>query len=331
MGYLPAHAFTGLPHLAKLELEECGLTSFAPSAFKGLDNLKELSLSGNFLSEIPVDALADVSNLARLYLSSNKLGDTSTLPANLPSILPKLKSIRLNDNGLTGNHLSSRIFAFETNTFISIKLSQNRFDRFPTASISSLNAVLDINLRQCDITMVVKSDFEVGWRFQALDLSFNHITHLEVDVFDDLSRLVKLSIESNHFRRLSSNPIRLLARLSNLRTLDIGGYNELEEPPTLFPPSLVKLVMPNYTGCNPKSRINGSMFEGLNNLEELDLRLNRYREGIPERLLSPLWNIRTLFISGMELTSLARNTFAAQTHLKTLDLSYNYLTRLSIS
>ncbi|XP_051785787.1 leucine-rich repeat-containing protein 19-like [Erpetoichthys calabaricus] len=86
---LPENAFSALPKLKILSLEDNVISRMMPTSFQGLSSLQELYLCHNKIEILPPDIFKNLTNLKKLTLCGNKLQamkEDTLMPPNLEEL-----------------------------------------------------------------------------------------------------------------------------------------------------------------------------------------------------------------------------------------------------
>ncbi|XP_058791389.1 chaoptin-like [Phymastichus coffea] len=262
---LPERLFLGDVHseLRDLKLGYNFLEVLPESTFHNLTELRALDLTGNRIRALAADSIKDCPKLVTVSLVNNRI---STIDKDALNGLEELRFLHLEFNKLTS--LNFEAFATSGGPEFLLNVSYN--------SISSLNSSISI----INITR--------------LDLSFNNISYLSVDVFVNTPHLKTINLESNHMTAIEPGTFAL----ADLNTLILRD-NKIE--------SLRK-----------------QSFNGLTSLQQLDLSGNMLAQLTNEQFRN-LRNLRALNLSHNRLRSLTRDVFTG-TRLEILDLSRNKFT-----
>lgn len=151
--------------------------------FNQYNQLKELDLSSNFLTHIP-EPVTQISGLTHLWLAGNMI------ELNVPS--------------------------FEWPNLQSIDLSDNYLESLP--DLSACTNLHYINLRGNGITSVPLRLLEIDG-IEFLDLSYNPIGELSVDILQHLQKGGTLNLSSTSIPQPELKKIKALARLSEISVI----------------------------------------------------------------------------------------------------------------
>ncbi|KAM3289247.1 receptor-like protein Cf-9 [Capsicum chacoense] len=167
-GSFPKTKWNSSASLILLDLKEVNFSgNFLLESLGYLNSLRSLSLSNcNLRGPIP-ESLSNLTLLVSLQLAGNTLN--GAIPSGMFSQLPLLRYLHLSDN-----HFSGLLEDFNSNSLVSIDLSNNQLQGHLPNSIQNL----------VDLT----------W----LDLSFNNfIGHVDVSLFSSLKHLSHLDLSYN--------------------------------------------------------------------------------------------------------------------------------------
>ena len=196
---LPAGAFSGLPKLEELVLNDVGLQSSDLIALEGLNSLRELSLVGNSFETLDDDAFRTLSALEVLDLSES---DITTISEDTFAGLGSLRDLRLNDNALT---------------------------TLPSGPFSDLANLETLLLLRNDIASLPVGAFDGLDNLETLILGGNEISELESEVFRGLTSLRGLDLAVNEFDTLPDGLLEGLTALEAFNVLGQGPLTTIED------------------------------------------------------------------------------------------------------
>lgn len=279
-------------------------------------NTTELNLSENHIKNISVNALSNLLNLTQLNLSWANKNNELIIAANAFKNLTKLHELKL-----TGNCLKEIPRNLPLSVEI-LELNINKIMPLDNTSLAGLTNVTHLWLSKncyiwnpCGESFTIKDhSFAVMTNLQALDLSFNNLTHVPKGLPQSLCML-----------KLGSNQIQYVYEddflgLQNLKTLKIQGNC----------PRCQNAPYPCVPCKNISIGIHPNAFHNLTQLETLNLGGNSLSH------LNPSWferlaKLRQLFLSFNFLLKPITEEATFLRHLSKLekiDLSFNFALKL---
>nr|XP_020452139.1 toll-like receptor 8 [Monopterus albus] len=247
-------------------------------------NATELDLSNNYIKNISTDSFSNLLNLTKLNLSWANSKKPLIIAENAFKNLTNLKELRLPGNGLgeipSNLPLSVEIFEFSNNKIIWLD----------NTSLAGLTNVTHLyfskncyTLDPCDQSVtIMEGSFAVMTKLEALDLSYNNLTHVPKGLPQSLRTL-----------KLGSNKIECISEddflgLHNLKILKLqGNCPRCENAPYPCVPCQNGFlhIHPNafdnvaqltvlHLGGNSLTHLNSSWFTKLSKLRELFLSFN---------------------------------------------------------
>ncbi len=270
--------------IKKLDLARNRISKLNEAAFRNLTTLQSLSLASNRVYFVHKRAFVHLPSLQILDLSGNRIeyfsGETFSSTKNLRIL------------NLSVNNLRSLPRDLLSNTIVeSLDLSSNLLNVMPGSSIS-----------------------EIGQTLRRLDLSNNHIEHLDSTMFADVPTLTFLNLSNN---KLNILPDNVFTSIGNLLTLDISANPLRANFKELFH-YVQKLRNLNLaeTGLSEVPHL------PLPNLVTLRLSRNRI-EKLSSASVDNLVQLRRLYLDNNRFKSLPSNVWSHLPLLKELDVSNN--------
>ncbi|XP_050967675.1 LOW QUALITY PROTEIN: leucine-rich repeat-containing protein 15 [Labeo rohita] len=206
---LAEDAFLGLGKLEQLMLQRNSIRMLHSSSFQGLSHLKALFLQQNHLTDIPAGVFDDLVNLEILHLQDNKI---SQLPANLFSNLSKLKKLYLSNNRLS--LLPNAIF-FNLPNLTHISLYENQLSRLTPGTFGPM-ALQELWLYDNMLTHLEENVFSNLTEIRLLVLSRNRIQHISPGAFSGLMKLEEISLHTNRLTTVEAGIFKGLPKLVNI-------------------------------------------------------------------------------------------------------------------
>jgi Leucine-rich repeat (LRR) protein len=155
-----------------------------------------------------------------------------------------------------------------------------------------------------------------------LDLSWNNLTHLDKELFYNLTQLQELHL---HFNKLTHLDKDLFSGLTQLQILNLSENNLKHLDKDLF--SNLTQLQELYLSWNNLTHLDKELFYNLTQLQELYLSGNKLTY-LDKDLFTNLTQLQILYLSHNELTELDKELFKYITQLQELYLSDNKLIHL---
>ncbi|CAL1281624.1 unnamed protein product [Larinioides sclopetarius] len=356
-------AFVPLSNMKSLILSNNQIQTLDSGFLEGLHHLEYLDLSQNLLEILPLDIDANPS-LRKLILYSNKIRSLSRIPLNKFKSLEYLDLRRnriyeippnafIHFNNLKELHLDiNAVRKITSGMFLGLEnlsdltLNDNRILAFPSEPLNVFKSLKKLNLDYNRIAAISREILAPANKNKELSLAFNLISEIPDNTFMDFKNLELLNLHGNKITNFSNSKTEGLE--NSLLFLDIG-YNEISELPKLHfsnllilsiaknkisqisTDNLVSLSKIIYLNAsyNMLSEFSSDLFVNLVNMENLDLQHNLLTQ-IPSGAFKGL-NIIDINIKNNLLLEINENAFEDLMKLKTLDLSFNKIERISVN
>ncbi|XP_062255893.1 toll-like receptor 21 [Platichthys flesus] len=270
IAFLHRYALKGLSQLEKLRLDNNLLTDLFKENFEDNVKLKTLNLRNNRISVIFNSTFLMLRNLTILDLGGNKI--THIKPSGLDGLI-SLSKLYLDGNNL--QHVDSSLYHVFQDTLTTLDLQSNQI-RFLTETKESpfknLSRLSDLKLdrqRPYGMTILPRTFFRGLHSLRSLYLTYNNLYDLSPDVFDDLTGLRFLNLDSCCVGVIKLRPgvFKNLRNLTELVVENMGIQN------------FSKQVFGNLTRLrrlqmnrNVMQRIPVDALQSLPNLNYLDIR-----------------------------------------------------------
>ncbi|XP_060073971.1 toll-like receptor 7 [Ylistrum balloti] len=274
---------------------------------------EHLNLSLNFIQSIDDDVFGNFFKLSDLNLAKNEIAMISQHAFQGPS---SLQILNLSGNKLFNTSALTLVFRHLEN-LTELSLLGNSLQSLPNGMFETMAKLKTLDLSQNSMKSLTSQAFRGLVSLTCLRLNSNLIMDLPADVFQNLRLLKYLDLSDNHlmhFDDMLLPEMTLTFNLSdnkllnfpnsfghiNVSMLDLRANNivTLTSMSTMFLESLTYLDL----SLNQISVIDDGTFEGLSNLEVLNLKRNQL------------------------LLNLSLDVFRGAQNLIDLDLSYNNLT-----
>ncbi|XP_043481330.1 toll-like receptor 6 [Leptopilina heterotoma] len=353
-------AFHGLRSLRTLDLSNNRISTLPAQVFKEMVNsLKELKMGNNSISYVPNGLVANMNQLVALDLSNNLLTNNG-IESSAFSGLIRLVLLDLSNNKI--GKLDSGLFR-DLYTLQILNLRYNDIGGIPSETFSAMSNLHSLEISHNRLEYLDAHSLSGLFALSLLNMDFNLLEDIHPDAFRNCSSIQDLHLSGNMFQSvplalkdmrllrtldLGENSIRQLEKfnlegMANLYGLRLMGneivnvsQEALVELPALQILNLAKnkivFVEDEAFGSNPALqavRLDGNFLQDIRksflnatNLLWLNISDNLVEsfeyDFFPERL-------QWLDLHKNLLTKLGK---AQVSHLQTLDLSFNKLTRI---
>ncbi|KAG5671174.1 hypothetical protein PVAND_001385 [Polypedilum vanderplanki] len=317
--------------LQQLNLWGNNLRNLDKEAFFGLDNLRELDLSTNGMESLEPDLFMYLTSLTHLNLGGNNF---ASLPEGLFANNPKLTIFKMLENRVTMDTLPN---GFLSNlTMLSDVYIKSGLRKIPEDTFENSINISIIRLDGNELEVLPEELFMDQVRLSKLDLSNNWLNELPLQIFANTRDLKELRLNNN---RLSKLPSQIFQRLGKLTELHLDNNQLVSLPSGIFESlkALRSLDLSN-NGLRFEMQFGGnfsdsipvsSRFQGLESLEELNLRNNSITSIFEDFTLQSL---KYVDMSHNKMTSLLRIDlqFSSRSPI-TVDLSNNQIEHIEFS
>jgi Leucine-rich repeat (LRR) protein len=309
----------GLVELETLLADYCKIRKIELGAFNGLTKLTQLSMEGNEISEIIPGTFEKMSNVDLLRLHQNRIDQ---LNRETFYGLVNVKNTGLEENTLQ---------YLNTDTFVGLPklqglyLSKNIGLQIPTGrNFIKSHSLKHLIMSGCNVSSVSVETFANVGALEWLDLSYNYLRSLDINILKVLPELYNLDLEGNEISEIIPGTFEI----NRLECLYLE-YNKIEHFGSDTFRGLVNLKNISLGG-NKLQYLHPDMFIGLPNLQRLFL-LNNSDLQIPNnRHFVISHSLKHLYISSCNVSSMSVQSFVKVSTLEIIDLRYNYLRILDI-
>lgn len=317
---IPADAFRSLGSI-HMVLAFNQIENISEGGFNGLENtLEYLDLEHNLLKEFP-KALETLNRLRYLYLTSNEIGE---MDMTMPNTLRVLSLAANNFTSIPSNSLQTctdlsylnmgynKIAEIEENCFAdwggqlqTLLLRNNKITRLNYGSFNGLETIKEISLSFNDIHYVYPNVFEnISRTLKILELSFGiYRDDFPTEQFKCLTELMWLGLDNNNLKVISDESLTTLKELTYINL----SFNRI-------------MVLPR----------NIFIAEVHKSLTEVDLSYNTITT-VYTNTFDSLISIRIIGLSSNRITTLERNCFYNMPQLAYIDLTHNHLQNITES
>ncbi|KAJ1131391.1 hypothetical protein NDU88_009728 [Pleurodeles waltl] len=339
-----------LPNLNLLDIQHSKINSRDLNFIGNCTNSTTIILSTSPLRRLGKNAFQSFRSLETLYLNKAKLQQIDPGAFNN---LKYLHTLSMERNQL--KELKELVFR-SLRRLQNLDLSKNFLTHLTPKAFIGLAELKNMSLRNCKIVVVTRDSFTYLRKLVFLDLSSNSLTLIKDNTFEKLNKLeillltgnkisaVKtqgfrglhslryLSLSRNHIYKLDPDRFRFLRGLSglDLSMNKLTSWNRFQMHSPFQELRSLKLLDLSSQEKNDEMSNSDQLFEGLQNLEILNLRSNPI---MPFQNLSlhPLVNLTELDLSDMYPSGLFKfSSYLLQStrklkHLKLDSNSFNDL------
>ncbi|CAB3257890.1 unnamed protein product [Arctia plantaginis] len=334
------YTFYNLVRLDTLTLKSNRILNLEYMCFETLVNLQILDLSNNQIMNINFDK-SDLGNLQSFILKNNRLteikheqlqhlkvleyldisGNMIThLEPNSFRFLKNLINLEINSNPLEG--------VLETATFQglgslpSLDISRSMLTTIKNATFNDMTALKNLDMSYCRISELQYNIFLHTGYIETLDLSHNQLKDFVVNT-TELKGLSMLFLHNNFIKTISPTSFGGLSRLNNLTlsynvivSIDSESFNSLID--------LRYLDVSYNEKCNI-TRFNSEKVKELNTLVLSGIKTTiNFAHFVQDNQISDL------LISNASIQNISDLHLSGISHVDTLDLSYNNISKLQI-
>ncbi|CAL8312903.1 unnamed protein product [Merluccius merluccius] len=310
------------PNLTALYLEDRGKKHsivWEVNDTSYLSGMSNLDISG-FSSSLPgLQEVLQTFNSSLIYLRLNHMNQnfSSKVLINISCNIPSLTSLTVQNNGI--KVISSDMLHLCTNVK-ELDFGGNKITDISENAFQSLRQLNNLTIKHNYLSSVPHAIRNVS-KLLKLDLSFNDISVLGCDDFDNMTSLRILHLNNNHFWALKDCVFKDLVNLKHLE-LQSNSITMLNGAFKKNMPNLQVLKLFN----NQLAVLRRGEFEALKSLQILSLNDNKLKT-LKEGAFHGLSNLTYLTLASNELqnSSITNTVFRDLTALKTLHIMNNHM------
>ncbi|KAJ8673174.1 hypothetical protein QAD02_004436 [Eretmocerus hayati] len=281
--------------------------------YLSLRNITMSSISNYWSSKFPKVMMLDVSN--------NRLTPPDDFFEKLPSTV---ENLTMENVGFTSLSMKS----LKNITTLNLKFNQfktvsSNYCHEETLCLKNLNKLKNLLISGCSIEKIETDAFKNSQNLNHLDISNNSLSDIPHGAFELLQSLSYLDMSQNLFVKIPD-----IGSLKNLYTLKLNDMkNEVDMTGLWFLQSIPNIKSISLRG-NKIKYIPESFLMKLQELKKIDLRNNQLTA-----LSSGSWqrNLRKLYLSQNQITSIENLQLSQATSLDVLDLKKNNITNIKLS
>ncbi|CAN0183997.1 unnamed protein product, partial [Scytosiphon promiscuus] len=296
---LSVDIFQSLGKLTVLNLNGNALISLAASLFQGLGQLEHLWLNMNLLSTLPAELFEGLGQLKSLDLRLNP--DLACVPTNVAEIVEttelssdvcgcSLATALLCDTGLTcmPGHYGYTCATSAPTPAPMLPGNNTCLDPDTDGYVCSTDGT-EIDFSYCGITDDILDEvaacMDVFGRdvIKSVHLRYNYLTTVSEDLFQGLQHVEHIYLNDND---IDSLPAEVFQGLTDLHSINLNRNSLSALPGSIFQQQGVNSTWPGglrefHANMNLLTTLPAELFEGLDLLETLDLRLNPDLQCVP--------------------------------------------------
>ncbi|XP_024078662.2 toll-like receptor 13, partial [Terrapene carolina triunguis] len=292
---LACQVLESLPALTSLDIKHSKVPPSRLAQLGACTNLTWLDLSTTPLSRLQEGVFRSFPRLESLLLDKCKVQELKQ--SAWGGSLPRLRVLVLRRNHLT--KLEDGVFR-PLSALTHLDLSRNRLTYLYKGTFLGMASLRTLLLQGCQLASVTRDTLVYARKVETLDLSDNNLRYIKASAFQSLHHLHTLLLSGNRiltlqkwaFKGLTSlrhlslaqNGLYKLSQgsflgLKALETLDLSrnrllAYDKYDSPaPFAGLPALRGLDLSSQE-ARPPVRLPSQLFQGLGNLQELNLRDN---------------------------------------------------------
>lgn len=297
---LSVDVFQSLGKLTVLNLNGNALPSLGGNLFQGLGQLQHLWLNMNLLSTLPAELFEGLGQLKSLDLRLNP--DLACVPANVADIVETTEL----SSDVCGCSLASTVLCDVGLTCVPGHYGYTCATSAPTPApiLPGNNTCLDpdsdnyvcniegteVDFSYCGITDDILDEvaacMDVFGRgtIKSVHLRYNYLTTVSEDLFQGLHHVEHIYLNDNDIATL---PEEVFQELTELQFLNLNRNSLSALPGSIFQQQDANATWPGglrefHANMNLLTTLPAELFEGLNLLETLDLRLNPDLQCVPD-------------------------------------------------
>ena len=264
-----SRVFENFKALNWLEINANNLTCVDDETLRGLTSLNQLDLSNNNIKSVAPNSFSYFARLRYLFLVSNWL-------------------IEINPEIFKKNFLIS-----------TLNLRSNMISAIRSGDFLYLSSLSSLDLSNNNISEIQNGSFKLSF-LSDLDLSFNKLTNISLEMVTGLAALKSLYLSDNRIARIWPNTIESLQLIN---TLDLRN-NLIQSLDLKLPRSIRSLYIQN----NLIEYINPKAFELSLSLSLLELTNNRLKF-LENNMFANLYNMKTYFFNNNSISAIGSNVF----------------------
>lgn len=312
------------------------------NAFATLENsLEYLDLERNQLNHLPA-AIIKLNRLRYLYMTSNFMNNIYNLPTTLKvlslsgnnfSAIPvdalsnctELSYLNMGYNKVS--ELPENVFMVWGQQLQTLLLRNNKITRLNYGIFNGLEQIKEISLSFNDIHYVHPNVFEnISKTLKILELSFGiYREDYPLEALSYLSELMWLGLDNNNLKLIPENSLSTLQQLTYIN-LSFNRITILSK--NIFIPEIHKNLIEIDLSYNIIEKVTSNTFDNLELLQIINLSSNKLKT-LEKYSFYDLPLLSYIDLSYNALNNISENSFSFLPNLLSLDLMYNNLHQFS--
>lgn len=205
---------------------------------------------------------------------------------------------------------------------VSLTVIRNRLRDLPENLLYDLRNLIEFDMSSNNVE-IPQNFFKKATQLKTLDLNNNYLPKNTTGMFDNLKKIMMLSMWEMEITNLDENIFR---NISTVQIIELS-LNKIESLPLNIFKQLTQLTDLSLRKNNLQQLPEG-IFDNNVKLRKLKLDENKNLSSLPPNLFKSLTNLELLLMSSCNLTTIQENTFSGLSKLKEIDLSANKLITL---
>lgn len=322
--------FQQFSHLEELHIVRSNIPAIGKHSFWGVPTLRILNLIQNNISHVLDHNFRGLVNLLELHLDDNRI---ESMTSETFRHLPELKVLTLSRNRI--HELVPRLFLM-LGKLHELDLSYNPLVELNPEVFKDVQALRTFKCRSCHLSNINTFIYRLLADLVYLDLGDNEFNHISADEFHSLRKLQILKLDGNQlpvildrtFGNAGTGSDKYNQGQTDLQVINLGR-NRLAKVTVLAFANLTTLRDLDLS-YNKFDKLETATFQPLSeSLRTLNLSGNSVPMSELKHIIQMVPKLRHLSLADMGLDDLPLGLFTYHEHLKFLNLSGNYFSRLS--
>ncbi|CAK1548835.1 unnamed protein product [Leptosia nina] len=277
--------------------------------------IKVVHLDNNKIKKLDTNSFRGMRFLRRLYLQDNQISDVGH---GTFSAVTRIGTIDLARNLIT--KVDYQMFQQVKYAEI-VNLAENKIKLIEKQAFTDLY-LATVNISHNELSSIEPGAFQNCNNMTLLDLSYNNLTEIHRQAFDENTYASEFQVSYNFFTDLGQIPIQ---NMTGIRVLN-ASHNAIEIIPKLAFPKLYELHTVDVSHNN-LTEISNAVFQNLFSLRYLNISHNSL-EQIKPATFGTIPTVLELDLSHNKLLDVSRGSLAKLASCRSLDISHNFLEKI---